>query len=132
MSMQDLLSDAIARIKNAQRAKHAYTIVSHSRFVESVLCVLKKEGFIEDYSEVENDGAEKILKVDLKYHQGESVIKEIKRLSRPGRRDYSSIADLPKSYGGLGVLILSTSKGIMSDFEARANNVGGELLCEVY
>jgi small subunit ribosomal protein S8 len=133
MSMQDLLSDAIARMKNAQKAGHAYAILKHSKLVERVLNVLKQEGYIIDYSEIESDNqVVRLLKVDLKYYQGEPAIREIKRYSKSGRRVYSALSKLPKSFGGLGVLVLSTSKGVMSDYEARTTHVGGEVLCEVY
>lgn len=102
-----------------------------SRLSANVLEVLKNEGYIRDYRVV-GEGSTKDIEIDLKYHEGEPVIKEIKRQSTPGRRIYGSIKKLPKFFNGLGIAILSTSKGVMSDFDARNANVGGEVLCSVF
>lgn len=132
MSMQDLLSDALTRVRNAQMAKHTFVLLPCSKAIRRVLDVLKREGYIEDYSEVESETQSvHLLKVDLKYYQGEPVIRKITRVSKPGCRVYSSISNLPKAEGGLGMLIVSTSKGVLSDYEARIERVGGEVICEV-
>ena len=131
MSMNDLLSDMIARIKNGQKARLAQVKCRASKLSANVLEVLKNEGYIRDYRMV-GEGNKKDIEIDLKYHEGEPVIKEINRESKPGRRTYESIKDLPKFFNGLGIAILSTSKGVMSDFEARSANVGGEVLCSVF
>lgn len=132
MSMNDLLSDMLARLKNGQRAMLSQVRCPASRVLESVLEVLKKEGYIADYSrEAVSAGREELI-VDLKYYEGEAVIKEIKRISRPGRRVYMAVGKLPKFHNGLGIAVLSTSKGVMSDFDARQANVGGEVLCSVF
>jgi len=103
-----------------------------SRFRTNVLEVLKREGYIRNYSSVEADTGFKELKIELKYYEGQPVISEIKRVSRPGRRVYSGIGDLPRVYNGLGIAILSTPRGVLSDNEARTANVGGEVLCHVF
>ena len=118
MSMSDTLGDMLTRIRNAQRAKKSEVVSPASRLRESVLEVLKKEGYIEGY--------------ELKYHEGTSVITEIYRVSTPGRRVYSSVKDLPRVYNGLGISIISTPSGVMSDHDARKANVGGEILCQVF
>lgn len=131
MSMNDLLSDMIARIKNGQKARLAQVKCRASKLLGNVLEVLKKEGYIRDWRWVENEG-KKDIEIDLKYHEGEPVIKEFHRESSPGRRMYRSIKELPKFFNGLGIAIISTSKGVMSDFEARNANVGGEVLCSIF
>ena len=131
MAINDLLSDMIARIRNGQKARLPQVTCHYSKLSANVLEVLKSDGYIVGYSVVE-DGNKKDIVIDLKYHEGEPVIKEIKRESKPGRRHYSSISDLPKFFNGLGIAIVSTSKGVMSDFEARSANVGGEILCSVF
>lgn len=131
MSMNDLLSDMVARIKNGQKARLAQVRCRFSSLSGNVLEVLKKEGYIRDWRVVE-EGNKKDIEVDLKYHEGEPVIKQIKRVSKPGRRTYGAIKKLPKFFNGLGIAILSTSKGVMSDFEARHAGVGGEVLCSVF
>jgi small subunit ribosomal protein S8 len=108
------------------------TFCLSSNLNNNVLNVLKNEGYIRDYEKVEiREGINKI-KIELKYHDGIPVIKKIKRISKPGIRVYSKIKELPKPYGGLGISIISTPKGVMSDQRARANNVGGEILCEFF
>lgn len=132
MTMSDPLGDMLTRIRNGQRA-HMGTVVSPaSRFRGTVLEVLQKEGFIRSYAEREIRPGLKEFDIELKYHNGEPVIKEIARVSTPGRRIYSGISDLQKVYGGLGISILSTPRGVMSDNEARDANVGGEVLCRVF
>ncbi len=132
MTMSDPLGDMLTRIRNGQRA-HMGTVVSPaSRFRGTVLEVLQKEGFIRSFAEREIRPGLKEFDIELKYHNGEPVIKEISRVSTPGRRVYSGIDDLQKVYGGLGISILSTPRGVMSDHEARDANVGGEVLCRVF
>ena len=132
MSFNDSLSDMLTRIRNAHKANKNVTFCLSSNLNNNVLNVLKNEGYIRDYAKVEiREGINKI-KIELKYHDGIPVIKKIKRISKPGIRVYSKIKELPKPYGGLGISIISTPKGVMSDHKARANNVGGEILCEVF
>ena len=132
MTMTDPLGDMLTRIRNAQRARKDTVISPSSSFRINVLEVLRREGYIRGYSvnDVDHGGAE--VRIELKYHEGEPVIRRIARVSKPGRRVYSKIKDLPKHYGGLGVTILSTPQGVMSDSEARAANLGGEVLCQVF
>jgi small subunit ribosomal protein S8 len=132
MAFNDSLSDMLARIKNAHRANKTFTSCYKSKLNLNVLTVLKDEGYIRDFKGVELRKGISNIKIDLKYHNGTPVIKRIKRISKPGIRVYSKINDLQKSYGGLGISILSTPKGVMSDQKARDNNVGGEILCEVF
>ena len=131
MSMNYRLADMFAQIRNGQQARLSEVSVQASKLLGNVLEVLKNEGFINDYKKVEeNSKAE--FKIELKYHEGENVIKEVVCISKPGRRVYCEISKLPKYYNGLGIAILSTSKGVMSDFDARQANVGGEVLCSVF
>ena len=132
MAFNDSLSDMLARIKNAHKANKAFTSCYKSKLNMNVLSVLKDEGYIRDFLDVELRKGINNIKIDLKYYNGTPVIKRIKRISKPGIRVYSKINDLQKSYGGLGISILSTPKGVMSDQKARDNNVGGEILCEVF
>tara|TARA_X000000368_G_C23039282_1_gene716113 strand:- start:1349 stop:1747 length:399 start_codon:yes stop_codon:yes gene_type:complete len=132
MAFNDALSDMLARIKNAHRARKSFTSCYKSKLNSNVLTVLKDEGYIRDFNDVEVRKGINNIKIDLKYYNGSPVIKNIKRVSKPGIRVYSKISELPKIYGGLGISILSTPKGVMSDIQARKNNVGGEILCEVF
>ena len=132
MAFNDSLSDMLARIKNAHKANKAFTSCYKSKLNMNVLSVLKDECYIRDFQDVELRKGINNIKIDLKYYNGTPVIKRIKRISKPGIRVYSKINDLQKSYGGLGISILSTPKGVMSDQKARDNNVGGEILCEVF
>jgi small subunit ribosomal protein S8 len=132
MSMSDPLGDLLTRIRNGQRARKATVSSPASRLRANVLEVLKREGYIRGYSAVELRAGVNELSVELKYHEGQPVIREIQRVSKPGRRVYAKIADLNKVHNGLGISILSTPRGVMSDAEARAANVGGEILCEVF
>ncbi|MDG2205705.1 MAG: 30S ribosomal protein S8 [Alphaproteobacteria bacterium] len=132
MSMTDPLGDMLTRIRNGQRA-HKDTIstpASHLR--ANVLDVLKREGYIRDYIRREVRPGIAEVDIQLKYHEGEPVIREINRVSTPGRRVYSKIKDLQRVYNGLGIAILSTPRGVLSDTEARDMNVGGEVLCQVF
>lgn len=121
----------LARIRNGQQAGKAAIASPASKLRMNVLEVLKKEGYIRGYEVVE-DGNKRNLRIELKYFEGEPVIKTIDRVSKPGRRVYSAIKDLGKVRGGLGISILSTPRGVMSDTEARTANVGGEVLCRVF
>ncbi|ALE90842.1 30S ribosomal protein S8 [Pseudomonas fragi] len=130
MSMQDPLADMLTRIRNAQMAEKSVVSMPSSTLKVAVAKVLKDEGYIADYqisSEIKP-----LLSIELKYFEGRSVIEEVKRVSRPGLRQYKSSEDLPKVRGGLGVSIVSTSKGVMTDRAARAAGVGGEVLCTVF
>jgi small subunit ribosomal protein S8 len=132
MSMSDPLGDMLTRIRNAQRARHASCISPASKLRANVLDALKREGFIRGFLAEELRPGVAQLRIELKYNEGEPVIKEITRVSKPGRRVYSKIQELPRVYAGLGVSILSTPRGVLSDAEARAANVGGEVLCRVF
>jgi small subunit ribosomal protein S8 len=132
MAVSDPLGDMLTRIRNAQRARHSSCVAPASRLRANVLDVLKREGFIRGFSAEELRPGVAQLRIELKYNEGEPVIKEITRVSKPGRRVYSRIKELPRVYAGLGVSILSTPRGVMSDAEARAANVGGEVLCRVF
>ena len=132
MSMNDTLSDMLARIKNAHSIKKDYTYCLFSKLNLNVLKVLKEEGYIREYNSENFDNGKSKIRIELKYNEGEPVIKKIKRVSKPGIRVYSKINNMPRSYGGLGISILSTPKGVMSNHNAKKNNVGGEVLCEVF
>ena len=132
MAFNDSLSDMLARIKNAHQANKVSTLCLKSKLNINVLSVLKDEGYIRDFTNIEERKGVDSIKIDLKYYNGTPVIKKINRVSKPGIRIYSKISDLTKPYGGLGISILSTPKGVMSDHQAKKNNVGGEVLCEVF
>ncbi len=132
MSMSDPLGDMLTRIRNAQRAKKNEVVSPASRLRENVLEVLKKEGYIAGYEKSNVRAGIDELKIQLKYFEGTSVITQIYRVSTPGRRVYSSVKDLPRVYNGLGISIVSTPQGVMSDHDARKANVGGEILCQVF
>ena len=130
MSMQDPLADMLTRIRNAQMAEKSVVSMPSSKLKAAVAKVLKDEGYIADFqisSEVKPQ-----LSIELKYFEGKPVIEEVKRISRPGLRQYKSVEQLPKVRGGLGVSIVSTNKGVMTDRAARAAGVGGEVLCTVF
>lgn len=131
MSMQDPIADMLSRIRNAQSRAHAQVTIPGSKLKSAIARVLQEEGYIERIQEAE-DGAKKALTLTLKYHDGRPVIVEIDRFSRPGLRRYMPVDELPKVRGGLGVAIVSTSKGVMTDRSARQANVGGEVLCTVF
>jgi small subunit ribosomal protein S8 len=131
MSMNDPLGDLLARIRNAQLRNKSKVTSPSSKLRESVLEVLKSEGYIRGYAVVERDGRAEI-EVELKYFDGEPVIREIERISKPGRRVYTSVKNLPRINNGLGVAIVSTPKGVMADHDARDANVGGEILFTVF
>ena len=132
MSMSDPLGDLLTRIRNAQGSRHASCVSPASKLRANVLEVLKREGYIRGFAAEELRPGVAQLRIELKYTEGEPVIKEIHRVSKPGRRVYSKIQELPRVYAGLGVSILSTPRGVLSDVEARAANVGGEVLCRVF
>ena len=130
MTMTDPISDMLTRIRNGQKARKVSVSMPASKAKEAVARVLKQEGYIADYA-VAGDGAAKELSVELKYFEGVPVIESIKRASRPGLRIYRGKEKLPRVLGGLGVAIVSTSAGVMSDREAREKGIGGELICIV-
>jgi small subunit ribosomal protein S8 len=130
MALNDILSDTIARIKNAQAVNLDSTKVIKSSLVAQVLEVLKNEGFIDSFNDIKDD--KNHILVTLKYVDGRAVIREFNRVSKPGRRVYSKISDLSRFYNGLGVVILSTPKGVKADHEARELKVGGEVLCSIF
>lgn len=132
MSMSDPLGDMLSRIRNAQMRGLTNVSSPASNLRANVLEVLKKEGYIRDYSRNETSPGMAELSIELKYHGGDPVIKSIRRISRPGCRVYSKIRDLPRPFNGLGMAVLSTPRGVMSDNEARVANVGGEVLCQVF
>ena len=132
MSMSDPVADLLTRIRNGQMARMGSVTTPASNFRENVLAVLKREGYIRDYARYNVRTGIDEIKIELKYYVGEPVIREINRISRPGCRVFSKIKDLPRVYNGLGISILSTPRGVMSDAEARAANVGGEVLCQVF
>ena len=131
MSMNDPLGDLLSRIRNAQMRNKSKVWSPNSRLRENVLGVLKNEGYIRGYAVVEREGRSEI-EIELKYFDGEPVIREIERISKPGRRVYTSVKNLPRINNGLGVAIVSTPKGVMADHDARDANVGGEILCTVF
>ena len=132
MAFNDALSDMLSRIRNAHQANKVSTLCLKSKLNINVLNVLKSEGYIRDFKDIELRKGVNSIQIELKYHNGSPVIKKIKRISKPGIRKYSKISDLNRPYGGLGISILSTPKGVMADHQAIKNNVGGEILCEVF
>ena len=132
MTVSDPLGDMLTRIRNAQMRNRSKVSTPASKLRARVLDVLREEGYIRGYAEIEYGGGKTEFEIELKYYDGAPVIRDIKRVSTPGRRVYSSVQDLPTIANGLGVAILSTPKGVMSDTRARAENVGGEVLCSVF
>ncbi len=132
MALSDPLGDLLARIRNGQKARKTTVVSPHSILRGNICDVLQREGFIPSYKVEELEGGKKQLLIDLKYADGQPVIKEIHRVSKPGRRVYTAITELKPFYNGLGISILSTSRGVLSDGEAREANVGGEVLCKVF
>ena len=132
MTMTDPLGDMLTRIRNAQMRRKSNVVTPASSLRGRVLEVLKDEGYIRGYARVDYDNGKSEFEIELKYYEGKPVIKEIHRVSTPGRRVYSPVRDIPTVANGLGVSILSTPKGVMSDTRARAENVGGEVLCNVF
>jgi len=132
MQLNDPIGDLIARITNAQMRKKSKVSTPGSRLRVSVLDVLKNEGFIRGYAAVDHQDGRSELEIELKYFDGQPVIREISRVSKPGRRVYVAVRNLPRINNGLGVAILSTPKGVMADHDARDANVGGAVLCTVF
>ena len=132
MTVSDPLGDMLTRIRNAQMRNRPKVSTPASKLRARVLDVLREEGYIRGYAEIEYGGGKTEFEIELKYYDGAPVIREIKRVSTPGRRVYSSVQELPTIANGLGVAILSTQKGVMSDTRARAEIVGGEVLCSVF
>jgi small subunit ribosomal protein S8 len=132
MNLNDPLGDMLTRIRNAQMRGKSSVVSPSSKLRRWVLDVLKDEGYIRGYSEKQFTGTMAELEIELKYHEGRPVIQDIQRVSKPGRRVYSSVKTMPVIQNGLGISILSTPKGVMSDSAARENNVGGEVLCRIF
>ena len=131
MSLSDPIGDMIARVKNAQARNHKKVDLPSSNFKSKIADILKNEGFIKDFK-VLNEQNKNILSLELKYHSGNPVISNFERVSKPGRRIFSSADSLPKINNGLGIAILSTPKGVMTDMDARKQRVGGEIICKVF
>tara|TARA_Y100001970_G_C14138059_1_gene805485 strand:+ start:409 stop:807 length:399 start_codon:yes stop_codon:yes gene_type:complete len=132
MSFADPIGDMLTRIRNGQMRLLNKITIPRSNFRVKILDILKKEGYISDFKVIDETKSIKVLSVDLKYDNGEPVIKEINRVSKPGRRIYAKAHSIPKIQNGLGVAIVSTSKGIMTDVEARNQKIGGEIICRVF
>ena len=132
MALSDPLGDMLTRIRNAYGRKKSKVSTPASRLRARVLDVMKSEGYIRDYTQIDFDNGKSEIKIELKYFEGEPVIREIARVSKPGRRVYASVKSIPQVANGLGISILSTPKGVMADHEAREQNVGGEVLCQIF
>jgi small subunit ribosomal protein S8 len=132
MSMSDPISDYLTRLRNAIKAEKKSVDIPFSKFKYSITEILKNSGFINDFSTIDLDGKKKFISVKLKYNDGINVIEGLKKISKPGIRRYVKSEDLPRVRNGLGVAIVSTSKGLMTEKKARENNVGGEVICEVW
>jgi small subunit ribosomal protein S8 len=132
MAINDPLGDMLTRIRNAQERKRPKVVTPASNLRARVLDVLTDEGYIRGYARIEQKGATPEFEIELKYNNGQPAIREIERISKPGRRVYSPVKDLPTVANGLGVAIVSTPKGVMPDWKAREENVGGEVLCNIF
>ncbi|WP_374386580.1 30S ribosomal protein S8 [Sandaracinobacter sp.] len=132
MNMTDPLGDMLTRIRNGQSAKKDSVLTPASRLRASVLDVLQREGYIRGYSKEDTAGPQANIRIELKYFEGQPAIQHLARVSKPGRRVYAGAQELPRVKNGLGITIVSTPKGVLSDAEARAENVGGEVLCQVF
>ena len=132
MTLTDPIGDMFSRIRNGQLRSLNSIVIPSSNFRKNILEILKNEGYISDYFIEKKENNKTTLKINLKYFEGLPVIKEIKRISKPGRRVYSRATSIPKVMNGLGLAILSTPKGVMSDSEARKQNVGGEIICRIF
>ena len=132
MTLMDPIGDMFTRIRNGQMRSLTTINVPASNFRQNILDILKNEGFIKNYYIEKLENNKKNLKVDLKYYEGSPVIKEIRRISKPGRRVYSRATSIPKVMNGLGLAIISTPKGVMTDIDARKKNIGGEIICRVF
>ena len=131
MSLSDPIGDMIARVKNAQARKHKKVELPSSKFKSKIADILKNEGFIKDFK-VSTEEKKNIRSLELKYHSGNPVISNFERVSKPGRRIFSSADSLPKINNGLGIAIISTPKGVMTDMDARKQKIGGEIICKVF
>mgnify|MGYP001229909671 CR=1 FL=1 len=132
MTLVDPIGDMFTRIRNGQMRNLRSVSIPASKYRSKILEILKAEGYINSFFLESNVDNKKIIKVNLKYYEGTPVIKEIKRISKPGRRVYSRATSIPKIQNGLGMAIISTSQGVMSDIQARKNNIGGEIICKVF
>ena len=132
MSLSDPIGDMIARVKNAQSRNHKKVDLPSSNFKAKIADILKNEGFIKDFKINNEDNNKTVLSLELKYHSGNPVINAFERVSKPGRRIFSSAHSLPKINNGLGIAIISTPKGVMTDIDARKQRVGGEIICKVF
>ena len=132
MTVSDPLGDMLTRIRNAQMRNRSTVATPASKLRERVLEVMKEEGYIRGFARVDYSGGKSEIEIELKYFDGKPVIRQLQRVSKPGRRVYSSVSDLPTVANGLGLSILSTPKGVMSDSRARQENVGGEVLCSIF
>lgn len=132
MSLSDPLGDMLTRIRNAYGRRKTTVTTPASNLRARVLDVMKAEGYIRDYAKVDYENGKSELEVELKYYEGQPVIREIARVSKPGRRVYVSVKSIPSVANGLGISILSTPKGVMADHQAREQNVGGEVLCQIF
>ena len=132
MTIVDPIGDMFTRIRNGQMRSLNSVEIPASKFRSKILDILKSEGYISNYFLESSENNKKVIKVNLKYYEGSPVIKEIKRISKPGRRVYSRASSIPRVMNGLGIAILSTPKGVMSDVDARKNNIGGEVICKVF
>jgi len=132
MSMTDPIGDMLTRIRNGQQARKDSVLTPASKLRARVLDVLQREGYIRGYSDADSTTAQASLRIDLKYFEGQPAIQHVARVSKPGRRVYSGATELPRVRNGLGIVIVSTPKGVLSDAEAREQNVGGEVLCQVF
>ena len=131
MTLSDPIGDMIARVKNAQARNHKKVELPSSNFKAKIANILKNEGFIKDFK-VESEEKKSVLSLELKYHSGNPVISNFERVSKPGRRIFSSADSLPKINNGLGIAIVSTPKGVMTDMDARKQKIGGEIICKVF
>jgi small subunit ribosomal protein S8 len=132
MSMTDPIGDMLTRIRNGQQARKDSVLTPASKLRARVLDVLQREGYIRGYGDSADAGPGASIRIDLKYFEGQPAIQHVARVSKPGRRVYSGAQDLPRIRNGLGIVIVSTPKGVLSDAEAREQNVGGEVLCQVF
>ena len=132
MTFTDPIGDMFSRIRNGQMRSLNSIDIPSSNFRKNILKILKEEGYIKDYYIEKSENNKISLKINLKYYEGDPVIKEIKRISKPGRRVYSRANSIPRVMNGLGLAILSTPKGVMTDTEAKKNNIGGEIICKVF
>lgn len=132
MTMSDPLGDMLTRIRNGQQAHKLVITSPWSKLREAVCTVLQDEGFIRGFKVIDLQGTKKELQIELKYDEGSPVIRELKRVSKPGRRVYSKVSEFEPYYGGLGITVVSTPHGVMADHKARTENVGGEVLCKVF